>query len=190
MSNEYFNASGTPADNSEVTSPNLRSEFTSVANGFDKMPALTGNALKTLRINASETAIEAQSDTGSEGTFVPTAIGIGSPTYVTQYGRYSKVGPLCFIEIALSWNGGTDATAFTIGTLPFQAINYTSNFTVSVNENGTGFTWTGQLVAQTLAIPSTTIRIMQMTSGALYTDLLNRNAGFKGLRLNGYYVWA
>ena len=64
MSNDFFNASGTPTQGGSVASPGMRGEFSAVAAGFDKLPALTGNANKLVRINASGTAM----DVATEGT--------------------------------------------------------------------------------------------------------------------------
>ena len=57
--NEFYNHSGYPTTNSAGSSANMRAELDSVAAGFDKLPALSGNALKVVRVNASGTALEA-----------------------------------------------------------------------------------------------------------------------------------
>jgi len=59
MSNDFFNASGTPSQGSSLVSPGVRSEFASIAAGFDKLPTLTGNAYKITYINASGSAMSA-----------------------------------------------------------------------------------------------------------------------------------
>lgn len=58
MSNEYYNPSGTPANNSQITSPAMRAESALVQAGFDKMPGLSGKALKMVRVNAAGTGLE------------------------------------------------------------------------------------------------------------------------------------
>lgn len=59
MPNDFFNASGYPAPRAPGVSLSARNEFSAVALGFDKFPALTGNGLWLLRVNAGGTAIEA-----------------------------------------------------------------------------------------------------------------------------------
>ena len=59
MSNDYFNATGIPGQASFGSSAAIRALMSSVASGFDKLPILTGNALKLVRVNASATGLEA-----------------------------------------------------------------------------------------------------------------------------------
>jgi hypothetical protein len=73
MSNDFFNASGTPAQGSQVVTPNMRAEFAAIAAGFDKMPALTGNGYKIVYINASGSAMVA---TGGDGLLKISTTGI------------------------------------------------------------------------------------------------------------------
>lgn len=192
MSNDYYNVTGGPANSGPGSSSQMRAEFALAAAGFDKAAPLTGNALKLVRINSAGTAQEAQPGSGSETLFTPTLIGIGAPAYTAQAGRISKVGPYAFVEIVMTWTGGTDATAFTIEALPYQAINTSVVLTVAANQNSGALTWTGQLIARISAVPSVALQVWQMQSGVSYltTPLLNRNAGTKDLRINGYYVWA
>jgi len=56
LANDYFNETGAPADQSSGDSSVMRSEFTEIGNGFDKLPGLTGNGNKTVVINAGGTA--------------------------------------------------------------------------------------------------------------------------------------
>jgi hypothetical protein len=81
MSNDFFNASGTPAQASSIVSPNVRAEFAAIAAGFDKLPTLTGNAYKVTYINASGSAM---ASVGGDGllkistTGVPTVAAVGT----------------------------------------------------------------------------------------------------------------
>lgn len=81
MANDYFNASGTPAQSSSIASPNVRAEFAGIAAGFDKMPALTGNAYEVAYINASGTAMASVAGDGLlklSTTGVPTIAAAGT----------------------------------------------------------------------------------------------------------------
>jgi len=81
MSNDFFNASGTPAQSSSIVSPNVRAEFAAIGAGFDKLPALTGNAYEVTYINASGTAM---ASVGGDGllkmstTGIPTVAAVGT----------------------------------------------------------------------------------------------------------------
>lgn len=59
MSTEYFTATGNPATAASGASATIRSEFASIEAGFAKLPAMSTNATKMLRVNAGGTAIEA-----------------------------------------------------------------------------------------------------------------------------------
>lgn len=51
MSNEYFQPGAVPAPNAPGSSATIRGEFGSVAAGFDKLPALSGNADKLIAVD-------------------------------------------------------------------------------------------------------------------------------------------
>ena len=53
MANEFYTPSGTPVDNSEGDPGVMRGEFARIQQGFDKMPALAGNANKPVVIDPS-----------------------------------------------------------------------------------------------------------------------------------------
>lgn len=57
MSNDYYNASGTPGTGAQGASQPMRLEFSSIAAGFAKLPALTGNANKAVVINSTGTGM-------------------------------------------------------------------------------------------------------------------------------------
>lgn len=75
MSNDFFNASGAPAQGGQLVSPNMRAEFAAVAAGFDKLPALTGNAYKITYVNASGAAMDV---VGGDGLLKLSTAGIPS----------------------------------------------------------------------------------------------------------------
>lgn len=56
--NDYYSHGGYPATNAAGASASMRAELDSIASGFDKLPPLAGNALKTVRVNAAGTALE------------------------------------------------------------------------------------------------------------------------------------
>ena len=56
--NEYYDPTGVPADHDDKLSEDMRNEFNLIEAGFNKIPALTGNGGKIIRVNAGETALE------------------------------------------------------------------------------------------------------------------------------------
>lgn len=59
-------------------------------------------------------------------TFVPTVLGsssAGVTTYVTQIGRYWRIGGYCFFHLRVKWTAVTGTGNFLIGGLPFTCAN-------------------------------------------------------------------
>jgi len=81
-----------------------------------------------------------------EGTFTPTIRGsstVGTATYSTQVGSYTRIGRLVYVQIALTWSAHTGTGNLRIGALPFTAgisslgygwlTGYNHNLTLSAN---------------------------------------------------------
>lgn len=64
MANDYFTPSGYPSTRASGSSSSMRTEINAVAAGFDKLPALTGNAYKIVYVNAAGTALAAVGGSG------------------------------------------------------------------------------------------------------------------------------
>ena len=79
MANNYYNASGSPSQGSGLNSVTVRNELGFIEDGFDKLPSITGNASKLLQVNASETGLEASSQSISslQGLSLAYAIALG-----------------------------------------------------------------------------------------------------------------
>lgn len=57
MANEYFQPGSVPSPNAPGSSAVMRQEFSSIAQGFDKLPVLAGHAGEIVAINGSGTAL-------------------------------------------------------------------------------------------------------------------------------------
>lgn len=57
MSNDFFNPSGNPGTGSQGLSSIIRTEFSNISAGFDKMPPLTGNGSRAVVINPGGTGL-------------------------------------------------------------------------------------------------------------------------------------
>lgn len=67
------------------------------------------------------------------GTFTPTYYGstiAGTTTYATQYGRYTRIGDVCYFTLRVDWTAVTGTGNGIVGGLPFVA--GTSNQTAFV----------------------------------------------------------
>ncbi len=58
MTNPYFTKSGTPSSHAPGASSPIRAEIAAIEAGFDKLPTLSGNALKLIRVNAGANGLE------------------------------------------------------------------------------------------------------------------------------------
>jgi hypothetical protein len=79
MANDFYAATGIPANNSQGASSAMRSEFAAIENGFDKLPIVTGNANKVVVVNAGGTGLEAKTLGASSVSNTP-AGGISATT--------------------------------------------------------------------------------------------------------------
>jgi len=59
MANEYVTNTGDPEMSSGGASSVMRAMFTAIINAFDKLPVLATNGLKTIRVNAGGTGLQA-----------------------------------------------------------------------------------------------------------------------------------
>jgi len=93
-----------------------------------------------------------------EGTFTPTIIGsstAGVGTYLTQFGKYTRIGNCVFFTIHLSWTAHTGTGNIRVGTLPFAAVA-TYDYTTSIFYSGL-LTTAGKQLCTSLAASSSII---------------------------------
>lgn len=85
MSNDFYTKTAAPSTRSLGRSDTMRAEFALIQAGFDKLPALTGNASKLVQVNSGASGLEATSTptlgTPASGTLtnctgLPVATGI------------------------------------------------------------------------------------------------------------------
>ena len=57
MPNDFYSATGTPAQGSAGASAPMRAEFNAIVAAFDKLPTLAGNAGRVVTVNAGATAL-------------------------------------------------------------------------------------------------------------------------------------
>jgi len=66
-----------------------------------------------------------------EGTWTPTVIGsstAGTATYSAQVGQYTKIGNRVYVNLTVSYSGGTGTGNLQISGLPFASNSTTNNF--------------------------------------------------------------
>ena len=122
-----------------------------------------------------------------EGTFTPTGSGMGSPSYSSQAGVFTRIGNKVQFALELVWTGGTLGANIAVTGLPYSAKSGGGYqmLNVMVNKTNSSFTWTGSLFAY--INNSSIINVYVHASGALATALLNPS-GTKDLYLSGEYL--
>lgn len=175
MPNSYFNASGIPGQGSKLTSPVVRAELAAIAAGFDKFPALGGNAGYMLVVNSGATAIEASS-----------AIVVASGN-VTLGGNLTVAGVTTLNGNMAFGNAGSDTltiapTAVTWSGDPTHSGNHTisGSLTVTGATVHNGATTLGDAGADALTINSSAVTIpngLNFDSSTLVIDAANNRVG-------------
>lgn len=146
MSNDFYTKSGNPGPNSPGSSTTIRAEFELIQDGFEKMPTITGNATKPIRVNAAGTALEASSAQSglaiTSSTVNSTPIGATTPstgafTTLSASGS-ATIGGTATVAGALSAASATFPSGVTAditgdvtstGTSSFQNIELSGSFT-------------------------------------------------------------
>lgn len=64
MPNDFYTPTGNPPDGGLIVSADIRAEFAAILAGFNKMPALTGNANKIVVVNSSGSGLDATETLG------------------------------------------------------------------------------------------------------------------------------
>ena len=77
--NEYYDHGSFPQTGAAGSSAKMRAELELIEAGFNKLPDLVGNALKLVRINASETAQEAVLNTTVQAADIVAATAKATP---------------------------------------------------------------------------------------------------------------
>jgi len=132
MPNDFFNASGVPATRSAGTSSVMRGELSSIGAAFDKMPALTGSALKGVRVNAAANALESGPVVNS-GTYTPTFTPLGNLDGISASGpwRWMQMGAMCIVHGKLVVDATLAGSAWTVRFNTPVVSNFTQNYDVT-----------------------------------------------------------
>ena len=125
-----------------------------------------------------------------EGTFSPTIDGtttIGTATYASQLGRYTRIGRQVFISIALDWSAGTGAGVLRIGGLPFTSSSTALTPGLSIGIIDSVALTAGTYPTAFVRTSSTQISLRQSpTGGGSSTDVSYDAAGY--ISLSGFYL--
>ncbi|KKM74672.1 hypothetical protein LCGC14_1397970 [marine sediment metagenome] len=164
---DWYTASGKPVARSQMNSADFRTEFASIESGIaDQLPALTGNALKVVIVNAGATALTV-AETGI-------AVSAGGTGAITAAAARTSLGLVI----------GTDIQAYDADLLAIAALaNTDSNFIV-----GNGSAWvaeTGSTVRTSLGLGTLATASSISNSNWSGTDLSVANGGTGASTLTG-----
>jgi hypothetical protein len=108
---DYYAKSGVPSTSSSLNSSAVRAEFTLISNAFDKLPALSGNGSKFLRVNAGGTAVEALS-ASSVRTALDLVVGTNVQAYDAELAAIA--GLVSAADRGIYFTGSGAASLFTL----------------------------------------------------------------------------
>jgi hypothetical protein len=174
MANNFYNHGSFPTTGSSATSASMRSELDSIASGFDKLPALTGNGNKIVVVNGAGTALtqiaNLPASSGGTGyasytigdllyadttTTLAKLIGVATGNALISGGAgaapsYGKIGLTTHISGTLPvGNGGTGITSFGTGVATALGVNVGSANAFVVNGGALGTPSSGTLTNAT-----------------------------------------
>lgn len=107
-------------------------------------------------------------DDYEEGTFTPTVIGVttaGTGTYTTQAGKYTKIGGLVYVEVALVWTAHTGTGAMQFAGLPFTAASTGKSPGIAFGRISNIALTAGNLLLGYVGASTTTIPLRQYATG-------------------------
>jgi hypothetical protein len=160
-----------------ASSPTERMRITSDA--YVRLASGTGG----IQFNGDTAAANALDDY-EEGTWTPAVIGsttAGTATYITQNGRYTKIGNIVHFELFVAYTGGTGAGNLRIDGLPFApsisnatytavTIGYLNSISLSANHTPLFLCASGDSYIYNYQVPSgggTNIPIPYSGSGSI-----------------------
>jgi hypothetical protein len=115
MSNNFYTPSGNPATSSSGSSAVMRSELSLIEAGFDKLPTLTANGFKIVRVNSGGTGLEAVDPLSIFGTTFGLS-SIISPSQITaNQNDYSPTGLSTATVLRLNSDASRDITGLAGG---------------------------------------------------------------------------
>ena len=157
-------------------SPTERMRITSDA--YVRLASGTGG----IQFNGDTAAANALDDY-EEGTFTPNIsynTSNGDRVVVTQIGRYTKVGRIVHVNIAISWTESTASGDVSITGLPFTSVNISSNVAVGAASCSSGLTGISGGLFGIISPNSTTVPLFYGSTGVRVRLNETNTIGFGG----------
>jgi hypothetical protein len=134
LASNYFFRSGQNNDNATLGQASMVIAAEAGGGSFAFGTSSAGSTVTTQRVRIDNDGLKFNADTAAanalddyeEGTFTPSLVysTSGTPTYVNQLGRYTKVGRMVQVQIYLSWNENGALGNISITGFPFTSVMY------------------------------------------------------------------
>jgi hypothetical protein len=157
MSNDYFNASGSPSTGSTASSAVIRAEYTAIQAAFDKLAALTGNGGKLLRVNAGGTAQEALNLNAGQILYGGASNGVSQSNNFTWNTTNNT--------LAITGNVGISGNVLTTGTVGNTTGRVGTGYFVNINANGAAVLSSTLSVAGQASLNNTSVTNLNIGTG-------------------------
>jgi hypothetical protein len=175
LASNYFFRSGQNNDNATLGQASMVIAAEAGGGSFAFGTSSAGSTVTTQRVRIDNDGLKFNADTAAanalddyeEGTFTPSLVysTSGTPTYVNQLGRYTKVGRMVQVQIYLSWNENGALGNISITGFPFTSVNSLARGIPSILSFG--------LTGLPIAVSITGILVNNTTGMSLF---LNDNA--------------
>lgn len=185
-------ANGLQLDSEGATS------ITAVVNGAERIKidssVLSLSGLQGIKFQATQSASSDANtlDDYEEGTFTPSLGRLSAAntvTYGTQQGKYTKIGNIVYISIALGWTANSGgAGAYTVNGLPFTSTSGAAAYTQMCVGDANGITFPSgrtQITGET-SVSNSRVDLLATGSGVNSVSIDNL-AGAGYIYMTGYY---
>lgn len=156
---EYYTHGSVPANNALGSSSDIRAEFDAISAGFNKLPVLTGNGDKVVKVNSAGNGLTSKTSSAEQSDTIHAATANATIADADELGRWDSVSlALSKLTFANLWTWIQGKLNFGTGVATFLTTPTSANLRGALtDETGTGsavFATSPTLVTPVLGTPA------------------------------------